>query len=221
MSVSLAFAVQRKTLPTGISMPWLTSGHSSEAALTGPVMHFAADRRIYAEGDEARSYYKVVSGVVRTCRFLSDGRRQIDAFHMPGDVFGIEAGVDHRLSAEAVTECTIIAYRQRGMEAAITSDDRIARLFFTYAMSCLEQTREHGLLLGRGSAAQKLAAFLMEMAERTDSEKAVELATDYLGLTIETVSRTLSQMERDGLIALQTTRKVLLKNHRALEDLNT
>ena len=226
MSVSLAVAASQVHKHASVAMPWLTSEGSAEIALTGPVLHFASDRRVYAEGDEARSYYKVVSGVVRTCQFLSDGRRQIDAFHLPGDVFGFESGATHRLSAEAVSDCTVIAYRRRGMESIIAADDRIARQIFTYAMTCLEQTREHCLLLGRGSAAQKIGAFLLEMADRGDSATVVELAmsrqdiADYLGLTIETVSRTLSQMERDGTIALQTTRKVVLKNRRVLEDLN-
>lgn len=226
MSVSLASAALNGHKHHGIAMPWLGAEQTAEVALGGPVLHFAADRRIYAEGDDARSYYKLVSGVVRTCKFLSDGRRQIDAFLLPGDVFGFEGGTIHRLSAEAVSDCTIIAYRRRGTEAIIAADDRIARQFFSYAMSCLEQTRDHCLLLGRGSAAQKIGAFLLEMADRGDSATKVELAmsrqdiADYLGLTIETVSRTLSQMEREGTIALQTTRKVVLRNRRALEDLN-
>ncbi len=188
MSVSLSSPVQNPQ-----AMPWM------DQEPQGSVLRFAADRQVYEEGDEARSFYKVVSGIVRTCQFLSDGRRQIDAFHLPGDVFGFEAGATHRLSA---------------------------RQFLAHAMACLAQSREHCLLLGRGSAAQKIAAFLLEMAERGMSDTVVELAmsrqdiADYLGLTIETVSRTFSQMERDGVIALPTTRRVLLKNRRALRDLN-
>jgi CRP/FNR family nitrogen fixation transcriptional regulator len=184
-----------------------------------PVLRFTADRRIYNEGDEARSYYKLISGVVRTCRFLTDGRRQINAFLLPGDLFGFECGTTHRLSAEAVVGCTVIAYRRRGLEIV---DQQV----FAYVLSCLEQTREHGLLLGRGSAAQKIAAFLLEMAERGESDTLVELPmsrqdiADYLGLTIETVSRTLSHMERDGTITLQATRKVVLRNRRLLQELN-
>jgi CRP/FNR family nitrogen fixation transcriptional regulator len=81
------------------------------------VLRFEAGRELYTEGDEARCFYKVVSGVVRTCQFLSDGQRQIDGFYQPGDVLGIEAEAEHRLSAEAVTDCTLIAYRRRGLEA--------------------------------------------------------------------------------------------------------
>ena len=77
----------------------------------GPVLFFAQDRDIYGEGDDADVFFKVVSGVVRTCKFLSDGRRQIDSFHVAGDVFGLEAGAEHSLSAEAVCDCTVMSYR--------------------------------------------------------------------------------------------------------------
>jgi CRP/FNR family nitrogen fixation transcriptional regulator len=194
--------------------------------LSGVVMNFTADRQIYAEGDEARSFYKVVSGVVRTCRFLSDGRRQIDAFHMAGEVFGFEAGKDHRMAAEAVSDCTVVAYRRRGLEEVIAHDEKLGRWFFSHAMNSLALTREHLLLLGRGSAAQKISAFLLEAAEREGSDGFIDLAmsrqdiADYLGLTIETVSRTLSQLERDGAIKLPTARRILLKDKRALRMLN-
>ncbi len=117
MSASLAVAA--KPSRAASSMPWISSGFSEEsfagdAGLSGTVHHFVPDRAIYEEGDQAKFFYKVVSGMVRTCRFLSDGRRQIDAFHGEGDVFGFEAGGQYRLSAEAVSECQVIAYRRRG-----------------------------------------------------------------------------------------------------------
>ena len=118
MSVSLTVAAKHGHIansPAFAPLPWNAPEERDNLELTGVTMHVAADHQIYAEGDEARSFYKVVSGVVRTCRFLSDGRRQIDSFHRAGDVFGFEAGADHRMSAEAVTECTVIAYRRRGM----------------------------------------------------------------------------------------------------------
>jgi len=144
--------------------------------------------------------------VVRTCRFLNDGRRQIDAFHAAGDVFGIEAGDGHRLGAETVSECYVIAYRRRGLEAMMFQDDRLGRWFFSYALAMLARAREHSLLLERGTAAQKISVFLLEIETQQGRAKSVDLAmsrqdiADYLGLTIETVSRTLSQMERDGTI---------------------
>ena len=190
-------------------------------------MHFTADSEIYAEGDEALSFYKVVSGVVRTCKFLSDGRRQIDAFCVPGDVFGFEAGLKHGLCAEAVSDCSVIPYRRRGFERMALNDNRTAQELFSYAMDCLERMRGHALLLSRSSAAQKLASFLLEMTQRKPADEVIELAmtrqdiADYLGLTIETVSRTLSRLERDGVIALTTSRRICLKNRAALRRLNS
>jgi CRP/FNR family nitrogen fixation transcriptional regulator len=226
MSVSFAVAAKHSNaVPMRAFAPMPLTAPVDSFELTGAVAHFAADRQIYAEGDEARSFYKVVSGVVRTCRFLSDGRRQIDEFHMEGDIFGFEAGNDHRLSAEAVSACTVIAYRRRGLETMVGDDDRLRRWFFCHVMESLARAREHSLLLGRGSAAQKIAAFLLDLAEREASSTAIDLAmsrqdiADYLGLTIETVSRTLSHLERDGTIGLPTARRVLLKDRRGLEAL--
>lgn len=233
MSVSLGVAAkpgQVAPLAPFSTLPWTMPAEPQDRQsfeLSGVVMHFAADRPIYAEGDEARSFYKVISGVVRTCRFLSDGRRQIDAFHMAGEVFGFEAGSDHRMSAEAVSDCTVIAYRRRGLEAMISQGEGLGRWFFSHVMNCLALAREHSLLLGRGSAAQKISAFLLEAADRQNNDPFVDLAmsrqdiADYLGLTIETVSRTLSQLERDGTIRLPTARRVELKDRRALRALNS
>ena len=241
MSVSLAVAakpgqVARGQVARGLiapslaSMPWTKPVQPEERPafeLSGVVMHFVPDRPIYVEGDEARSFYKVVRGVVRTCRCLSDGRRQIDAFHTADEMFGFEAGTDHRMSAEAVSDCTVVTYRRRGLEAMIGQDARLGRWFFSQVMNCLAITREHSLLLGRGSAAQKIAVFLLEAADREGSGGVIDLAmsrqdiADYLGLTIETVSRTLSQLERDGTIKLPTARRVMLKDRRALRAFNS
>jgi CRP/FNR family nitrogen fixation transcriptional regulator len=229
MSASLAHSADQ-----GFAAAQATFARSRSAApafpqsgVPGPVRHFSADSEIYAEGDDADCFYKVVSGVVRTCKFLSDGRRQIDAFHVAGDVFGFETAAEHRLSAEAVSDCTLITCRRRGFELLAGRDDRVAGQLFTYAMRCLERAQEHSLLLGRRSASQKLATFLLEMVDRRCGNEVIDLAmtrqdiADYLGLTIETVSRTLSQLERDGIISLPTARRVCLKNPGALRHLNS
>jgi CRP/FNR family nitrogen fixation transcriptional regulator len=192
------------------------------AALTGMVRNFAQNSELYADGDEVRFFYKVVSGVVRTCKFLSDGRRQIDGFHAAGEIFGLEMSAEHTLSAEAVTDCSVIAYRWRGLQAMDSQAEPTAPQVFSYAMRCLERAQHHSLLFGRRSAAQRLAAFLLEMARAETDVSAVDLAmtrqdiADYLGLTIETVSRTLSQFERDRLIALPSARHVVLRNRTIL-----
>ena len=184
------------------------------------------DREIYGEGDEAETFFKIVSGVVRTCKFLSDGRRQIDAFHVAGDIFGFEPGAEHRLSAEAVSECTVISYRRRGVERLAASNEALSRQLFSYAMHNMARAQDHSLLLGRKSAVEKVVAFLMEWADHTPRSGTIALAmtrqdiADYLGLTIETVSRTLSQLERDAMIELSTARQIRFRNPAGLRALN-
>ena len=191
---------------------------SDEAEATGRVRHVAAGCEVYSEGDWATSFYKVTSGAVRTCRFLSDGRRQVDAFHMVGDVFGLEAGDRHRLTAEAINECTVIGYRRNRTPSAVDDGIRFARQFFDYAMQQAERAQEHSLLLGRRNAVEKLAAFLLEIAERQGSDDEVDLVmsrqdiADYLGLAIETVSRTMSQLEREAAIGMPNARHIVLRN---------
>jgi CRP/FNR family nitrogen fixation transcriptional regulator len=234
MSLQSAVSASRGFVPASVSppTPWtrsLTSEGSDEISLSqkGSALQFFADQGIYSEGDETKSFYKVVSGVVRTCKFLSDGRRQIEAFHTGGDVFGLENSGERRLSAEAVSDCTVISYRRHGLETLTATNDGLAQQIFCYAMQCVERAQEHSLLLGRSSAAQKVAVFLLEMAHRTPRSATIELAmtrqdvADYLGLTIETVSRTLSQLERDGLIARPTARRIVLKNQVALRALGS
>jgi len=192
---------------------------------SGAAQHFTQDRGIYGEGDSAGIFFKVMSGVVRTCKFLSDGRRQIDAFYVPGDIFGFELGREHTLSAEAVCDCTVVPYRRRGSETP-HDDEVMSQELFPYAMRSLARAQEHSLLLGRRSAVEKVAAFLIEWASHTGEGDVVSLAmtrqdiADYLGLTIETVSRTLSQLERDAFIELPSARQIRLKDVTALRGLN-
>jgi CRP/FNR family transcriptional regulator, nitrogen fixation regulation protein len=229
-SVVHAASTARDTLAGGPSSKSPTDGRRDSAGglrAIGPVLHFAQDRDIYDEGDDADVFFKVASGVVRTCKFLSDGRRQIDSFHVAGDVFGLEAGSEHSLCAEAVCDCTVISYRRRGLETLAASDESLSRQLLSYAMRSLERAREHSLLLGRRSAVERVAAFLIEWAEHTPESEIISLAmtrqdiADYLGLTMETVSRTLSQLERDALIELPTARQVQVKNLTALRNLNS
>jgi CRP/FNR family nitrogen fixation transcriptional regulator len=154
-------------------------------------------------------------------RFLSDGRRQIDAFHLPGDVFGLELGRVHGFSAEAVSDCQIALVRRTHIERAAAHECNVARDLWALTANDLAHARDHMLTLARKSASERVGAFLLEMAERVGSQ-AFELPmsrldiADYLGLTIETVSRTLTQMEREGMIALPTCRGVVMRNRAAL-----
>lgn len=190
--------------------------------VAGVVMHFAQGQEIFCEGAEAESFFKVSAGCVRICKYLASGRRQIEAFYGPGEIFGLEAGETYRLSAEAVSECTVIAFRRHALQADAPNGPLFQALFF-HAMGDAARAQEHSLLLGRSCAVDKVAIFLAQRAERTAAGWAVTLpmsrydVADYLGLTVETVSRVLSKMERDGLIKLTTARMIAIRNLTALQ----
>jgi len=184
------------------------------------------DEEIFAEGDRAAYFYKVVSGAVRTFKLLSDGRRQIDAFHLPGDIFGLELGEEHRFSAEALGDATIVAYRRCSLEALATRDQGLANQVIASMMRSLERAQDHMLLLGRKHALERIATFLLVLSERLTADGHVDLPmsridiADHLGLTIETVSRSLTQLEREGIIELPAHRRsIVLRDKAALERL--
>lgn len=229
MAAQLAISPDRSSMTTQAGIPWRgTDAPATKAeALCAPgtVEHFSHDREIFAEGEAAETFFRVVSGVVRSCKFLSDGRRQIEAFHVPGDVFGFELAADRMLTAEAASDCTLVAYRRRGVEALARKDEALSHQLYSCAIRSLAQAQSHSLLLGRRGAVEKVASFLLDWADHSSRADIVNLAmtrqdiADYLGLTIETVSRTLTQMERERLIELPGTRQVRIRSREALEDL--
>jgi CRP/FNR family nitrogen fixation transcriptional regulator len=175
----------------------------------GVRLRFARGEAIYAEGDDAERFYKIVSGTVRICKVLHDGRRQIEAFQFAQDIFGLERGAAHRFTAEAVDDLVVLAFRARGLEDLIRDDPELGHELMTSVLASLDRARDHLVLLGRKSAREKIATFLLNIAERLSADDRFELPmqrgdiADHLGLTIETVSRTLTRMARDGLIGLQ------------------
>jgi CRP/FNR family nitrogen fixation transcriptional regulator len=184
-------------------------------------MTFEANEEVFGEEEPASFVYMVISGVVRTSRLLSDGRRQIGAFCLPGDVFGWECGQTHRFCAEAVASCEIAVIRRSALERAAELDNRVARQLWSLASHELEELQDHVLMLGRKNAAERVGSFLLKLASRASSA-IVELPmsrsdiADHLGLTLETVSRTLSQLARDQAISLPSARRIVLRNPAAL-----
>jgi len=194
--------------------------------LMGTVMPFARNSEIYGENEPAEYLYKVMSGTVRTYKVLVDGRRQIGAFHVPGDVFGFETGQEHTFSAEAITDCRIAVIKRTALMAVASRDNEVARYMWALTARELQRVQAHMLLLIK-SAQERVATFLLEMAERVSAQGTVELAmsrqdiADYFGLTIETVSRTLSQLEKTATIEVSSSRRIVLRDHSALTRLNS
>jgi CRP/FNR family nitrogen fixation transcriptional regulator len=193
--------------------------------MIGASMSFARNAEIYGENEPAEYLYKLVSGSVRTSKILNDGRRQIGAFYLPGDTFGLEVGSEHALAAEAITDAKVIVVKRSAVEALAARDSEVARQLRAVTGRELQRMQHHTLLLIR-SAKERVAGFLLEMAARVKCNDEIELPmsrqdiADYLGLTIETVSRTLRVLENSAAIALPNSRRIVLRNHRALCRLN-
>src|SRR5690242_18705370 len=193
--------------------------------LMGAPMRFARNIEIYGEGEPAEYIYQVISGAVRTYRMLDDGRRQIGAFHLPGDLFGVEAGDVHLWSAEAINDAQVLVVKRGAVMARAEHEKDLARQLWTLTVRELQRMQEHSMVLIK-SAEERVAGFLLEMAARGGASTAVELPmsrqdiADYLGLTIETVSRTFTQFVQSGTIALERSRRVVFRNRAALRRLN-
>jgi CRP/FNR family transcriptional regulator, nitrogen fixation regulation protein len=189
---------------------------SSGLCALGIAMSFGRNMEIYAEGEPAAHIYKVVSGVVRISKLLPDGRRQISSFHTLAEMFGFEADDLHHASAEAVVPVKVIAYKWQSLLMAGIRSAKLVRDLLNLTMVGLHQTQEHLLLLGRKNALERVAAFLLDTAKRTKSGSVVELAmarhdiADYLGLTLETVSRMFAELKERGAIRLEGARRVHL-----------
>jgi CRP/FNR family nitrogen fixation transcriptional regulator len=212
MSASFAYATPRprlEILPRPVG-----------PAYADPALSFEADEEIFAEGEPARYLYRLVSGLVRSCGFDAEGRRYIDRFYRVGDVFGIEDSAEHEFSAEAVTDCVVVPWRRRAVEAEAGRDEAVAKLLLGMATQAMAKARAHARLLARASAPQKLAHFLLELTPPGAGELELAMArqdiADYLGTTIETVSRMLCQLEREHVIEMPVARRIRLRNRAAL-----
>jgi CRP/FNR family nitrogen fixation transcriptional regulator len=190
----------------------------------GTRLSFARNDDIYAEGDGSDCWYKVVSGTVRICKLLADGRRHIAEFCFSGDCFGLDNTGERLYSAEAVDDIVVMRFPRKTTEAVIEQDPMLARLLRDVMLRDLANAHGRTLLLGRMTASERVAAFLLEMFNRRDRTKSLDLPmsrndiADYLGLTIETVCRTLSALKRDRVIAIPNAHRIELLDRDALEE---
>ena len=213
-------AVQLRNAP-----PALTDSEPGAIEFMGAVMSYPRNAEIYGESEPAEYLYKVVSGGVRTYKVLNDGRRQIGGFYLPGDLFGLEFGEEHTFSAETITETKILVIKRSALTALAARDREVAHQLFTLTGRELQRVQGHMMVLIK-SAHERVAGFLLEMADRVSAGNAIVLPmsrqdiADYLGLTIETVSRTLTSLEDSAAIELPTSRRIVLRNRSALNRLN-
>jgi len=183
---------------------------------------------IYGEKEPAEYVYQVKAGAVRSHKLLSDGRRQIGAFHLAGDIFGLENGGEHRFTAEAIVDTTVRLIKRHSLEIVAESDPIVARNLLNMTTTNLQHAEDHMLLLGRKTSLERVAAFLLEMDKRLTAAGVMALPmsrrdiADYLGLTLETVSRALSRLHELGILGFigNTQRQIVLLDRQQLASLD-
>ena len=185
---------------------------------------------IYFEGDDARSLYEVVSGAAMLYKLLPDGRRQVVEVLGPGDLFGFDMDAHHDCSAETLVPTTVMIFSRREIENSAAAQSHLTRC----ALQQVCAMHDHAVLLGRKSAYERVASFLMRFVpergtarcpgpkDKDNDQGYVRLhmtrqeMADYLGLTIETVSRVISDMKRKGIISLEKHDRVIINRICAL-----
>ena len=184
----------------------------------GVVRSYARKREIIREDDPATRVYQVISGTVCTARMLRDGRRQVGGFYFSGDVFGLEATVKHTLAAQTVTDVRVRIVKKQTLSALVLSDCKVADRLLSLTTRELARKQCLALLLSR-TAQERVIGFIIEMAQHRFSKGdriALPMSrqdiADYLGLTIETVSRTLHDLERRGAIKIKGYNAIVLSD---------
>src|SRR6516162_10689849 len=187
-------ATWNKASPGSVPPPTALRPQGGPLDMMGAHMSFSRNAEIYGEGEAGDYIYRVISGAVRTYKLLADGRRQVGGFYLPGGMFGLEPGDEHTFSAEAIAESKVLVIKRSAVMALAERDGEVARQLWNLTGRELSRVQDHILLLIK-SAHERVATFLLEMAERESAGNAVDLPmsrqdiADYLGLTIETVSR--------------------------------
>ena len=210
--------------------------HQHEPARQAPLQVFEAlaalkryrrGQAIYKGDSPVDYWYRIVSGMARRFSARADGKRQIVDLLLPGDVFGFGGSGKHHFAVEAVLDDTVVArFPRLRMEALAASDPRVARELRDAAVEAMSRLHALILNLGRTTAEEKVGYFLLWMAERLSGGPADRMVlpmsrediADYLALSVETVSRSLTQLKRRGVILLMGTRQVRIIDRQALDD---
>lgn len=205
------------------------TGLRAAADATAEVMHrhgmqtrYGKDEEIFAQEAPADFVRLVISGAVRTTRLLGDGRRQVGAFYFPGELL-LETGPVHRFSAEALCDAALLTVRASAIQAT-AGDRQLDRAIWEATRRELERAQDHLLTLGRKTACERVASFLIGLAQRGGADRVSmpmsrQDVADYLGLTIETVSRMLTQLQSASVVEFDGYRNFTVKRWDALETL--
>ena len=221
---ALLHSVETPTVPTAPAALERCELCEAFAAATTPARaSVAAGEEILRQGDRAGMVYRVLSGAAISYRLLNDGRRQVTEFHVAGDFLGLEASLEYRTTAEALGAVTVAAVRRADLARLAADDSGLARALWQMSVRAFHRSEDHAMILARQGAAERVASFLLDYADRVGASDIVDLPmtrqdmADHLGLTIHTVSRTLSQLQSHGLIEARSSRHVRLLRRDLLE----
>ena len=188
----------------------------------GTTLRFDRNQTVFSDGDSANFSYGVVSGAVRLCKLLSDGRRQIADFCLPNDYFGFAWADEYALTAEAVSDVVLVRYPRRHIENIEQVSSNLREHLTALLHRNLSSAQNHILMPGRQTVRERVASFLLLMlrrqghegnnGDRLDLPMGRQDIADYLGLTIETVYRALSDLKRASIIVEPTTREIVVEN---------
>jgi CRP/FNR family transcriptional regulator len=216
-------SVVQEYRPTKIDQPCRAL---PEQAGPGVTLRAKAGQTIVIEGDPIDHYFRLLSGTVRLYKAVADGRRQIIDFLGPQEWFGLTGLDDHGCSVEAITDVVMIRYPRQRLDGVIEEKPDLGRQLLRLACSELNRAQQRMLLLGRKSAEERVASFLLDLFERRDDPgqeaDLLHLAmsrqdiADHLGLTIETVSRIFTRFKRAGMINLPDRHSVILRDSHRL-----
>jgi CRP/FNR family transcriptional regulator, anaerobic regulatory protein len=203
----------RPSEPSLLTAP--PTGSAAACNRAGKELRLPRGQTLFYDEDDAEYFFEIVSGMVRCCRLIQDGRRQINRFAGAGELLGLSGQETYNYSAEAVTDIVVRRHRLASLDSEMTRDGALRRRVLQALRDELAATRTQMMLLGRMSATEKLSSFLLALAGRSAAPDAsIDLPmtrsdiADYLGLTIETVSRKMNELHALGVIRLETASHV-------------
>jgi len=184
----------------------------------GPI-RFCRGNLIAHENKSADYLFLVVSGVVRSCKMFENGNRSIGAFYLSGDLFGWR---NPNFSIEAATDAVVLFIKRRPLISIAERENRIASFLLDITSNELRRSQDHALLMSK-DATCRVAAFIVELSKRSGGMNCLHLPmshqdiADYLGLTIETLSRVITGLEQTGLVTRESPRRLIIRDKLALE----
>lgn len=212
---------------SGEPAPLSLTDHLQRIQHYGARQHFQRNETIFNQGDAADQVYKVLSGTIRLCRYMPDGRRYIVDFLLPGDLTGFVESSEQPVSAEAVTEVTLIAYPRACFEKLAQQSAAVRDQLLSHLSSTLLDAHQHMFMLGCQKAKERLVTFLVRLADKLDLTYGDRLdlpmsrqdIADHLGLTIETISRSITALRNEGAILVPNAHQLILRDMVALRAL--